>query len=64
MDVMHNITTISVSKTTRNRLSSLGTKDSTFEEIISKLIENNGKEVSQKFQQISESDNRGHDNVI
>ncbi len=37
-------TTITVCKDTRNRLASLGAKDSTFDEIIQKLLENNGVE--------------------
>lgn len=36
---MTRITTISVTKPTRERLAALGTKDSTFDEIIQKLLE-------------------------
>ena len=38
MTGISNVTSIAIRKETRNHLASLGTKDSTFDEIIQKLI--------------------------
>ena len=37
--MMNDLTTISVTKLTREKLAELGTKDSTFDDIIRKLLE-------------------------
>jgi len=38
IEIMMTMTSISIKKETRNQLASIGTKDSTFDEIIQKLI--------------------------
>jgi hypothetical protein len=62
---VNNVTSLRVTRETRNRLADLGSKDETFDEIIQRLIDfyNNNSEVAQltRHRRRLEEKNRGDD---